>query len=53
MFGGEKTNVGRREKIIPEVLCDVPLVDLATDIAKTLCKTLDLKEGKSVSFVFF
>ena len=35
------------------VLNDVPLVDLAIDIAKTLCKTLDLKEGKSVSFVFF
>ena len=50
MFGGEETNVGRREKIIPGVLYDVPLVDLATDIAKTLCKTLDLKEGKSVGF---
>ena len=29
------------------VLNDVPLVDLATDIAKALCKTLDLKEGKT------
>ena len=24
-----------------------PLVDLATDVAKASCKTLDLKEGKS------
>ena len=29
------------------VLNDVPLVDLATDIAKVLCKTLDLKKGKT------
>ena len=33
---------------MPRVLNDVLLVDLATDIAKALCKTLDLKEGKSV-----
>ena len=38
MFGGKKIMLG--------VLNDVPQVDLATDFAKALCKTLDLKEEK-------
>ena len=40
------------KKIMLGVLNVKPLVDLATDVAKASCKTLDLKEGKSVIFVF-
>ena len=52
-FGGEKKCYLEEKKIMLGVLNVKPLVDLATDVAKASCKTLDLKEGKSVVCLLF